>query len=904
STYQVFAYFDQLGSGATDAAVSFSASRLPVQGVIRADGPPTLLTDATLAERPDEPLVFEGERALAGTLRRLVRGDAPETAPAYTARDGLSPAEPLFDTGDEQLTAQEIGEVLGQLPPTDRAEPIFAGDGIITLSVGDLALRREPNENAVIASGGVVVQYAEANTSRVLQIDAERAVVFLKSGELRDLITLDPSDVRGIYLEGDVVATDGQYTLRGPRVYYDLTRDRALILDAVFWTYDQARGMPLYLRANAIRQEASNQFSAERAVLANTGFAKPHLNIGVRDVTLTRESTPDGGTRNIADARNITLRAVDTPVFWFPRLKGDPEQIPLESIGYGASRGSGPVINTTWDAATLLGLDKPSGTDADLLVDVYTERGVGLGVDADWRREGNDGGLFVYGLPNDDGTDRSSSGGEVERDGEFRGLVLFENVWDINDRWTLFSEAAHISDELFVDAFFRGLGRDRREFTNRLYLRYREENEAFFALGQINSNDFAANQNLLQSPGATVDRLPELSYHRIADDILESVAPGVLSYFAEYRYSRLQFNFVEPTAAELGFTNRGDALAALGVEPGDTIGDALRASGLTEDAVNRFDTRHEISAQLAAGPIKLTPFAVARGTFYDDEFEDFSPNEDEQLRGWAAAGLRAYTQFHRVDNTVESRLFDLHRIRHIIEPGLTVMHAGTNIDQASLPDYDVGVEGILEGTITRLGIDQTWQTYRGGPGRWRSVDVLELDAEFVITSDDSDRETPFGRFFEYRPELSVPGDYFTGDLVWRLSDALAIAGNTIFDFEANQPQRHSLGFIAQHGRRFSSFAEVRFLNPEDATYVDGGVNYELTEKYNARLFASYDTDEDEFQRLGLQVSRRFPNAEFGFSIARNEVTDETSFGFVFRPLGLGQDFGVRGVGTRGGTQTR
>lgn len=902
-TWQVFAYFDEVGSGAVDAAVGVTADRLPVEAIVRLTGPITLRTDTNRSERAENAVVYDGERTLASYLRRLLRGDAGPSEAAFRAGRALAPAEPVFETGDGDLTAGEIEEALERLPPTDRGAPIFASDGIVTLSVGDLTLVTGENENAVLATGGVVVQYAEPDSSRVLQLDADRAVVFLTPGPVRNLVSLDPTDVLGIYLEGGVVATDGRYTLRGPEMYYDIARDRALVLDGVFWTYDAQRRLPLYLRADSIRQEASNQFSAERATLANSAFFTPHLSVGVRDVTLTRESRAEGDTRTIADARGITLRGGDLPFFYIPRLKGDPEAIPLEAVGYGDSRGSGPVISTTWDLATLIGVEKPRGLDVDILVDAYFERGVGLGTNTTWDRGANAGSLYAYTLPNDSGTDLTRSGGEIERDDEFRGMALFENIWTINDRWTLYSELAHVSDETFVDAFFRDMGRTRREFTNRLALRYREENEAFFAIGQNSFNDFTPNDYLLQSPGATVERLPELSYHRIADDVFDETAPGLVSYFAEYRYSRMRFNFVEPTAAELGFISRRDALAAFGLRPGDSIGDALRAQGLSEDEVNRFDMRHELSAQLASGPIKLTPFVVGRMTAYDDPFTEFSPNEEDRVRLWGAVGARAATQFHSVNNAVESRLLDLHRIRHIVEPSVTVMHAGTTIDRVDLPEYDPNVESLLEGTITRFGVAQTWQTYRGGPGRWRSVDVLRVDAELVVTSDDADRESPFGRYFEYRPELSNAGEYFTGEAVWRVSDAVALSGATIYDFDANQAARHSVGAMVQHGRSFSSYAELRFLNPQDSTYLDLGARYELTKKYTVNAFASWDADEDDFQRVTLQIARRFPNAEMGFSISRNEVTDETSFGFLVSPLGLGQAFGVRGVGSAAGTES-
>ncbi len=74
-------------------------------------------------------------------------------------------------------------------------------------------------------------------------------------------------------------------------MYYDLRSDRAVLLDAVFWTC-ASRGMPLYLRAESIRKESDNQFAADNARLANVAFADPHFSIGADSVTLTRRLVP------------------------------------------------------------------------------------------------------------------------------------------------------------------------------------------------------------------------------------------------------------------------------------------------------------------------------------------------------------------------------------------------------------------------------------------------------------------------------------------------------------------------------------------------------------------------------------------------------------------------------------
>src|SRR5690606_17016346 len=116
--------------------------------------------------------------------------------------------------------------------------------------------------------------------------------------------------------------------------------------------------------------------------------------------------------------------------------------------------------------------------------DGYFERGVGVGLDGSWFTGDMDGKLLAYLLPSDSGTDQLTSGAEVERDDETRGLILGEHRWALDDKWTLFLEGAYVSDENFVDAFFEPLAETRREFTNSAYLRYLDDSSALTFQGK------------------------------------------------------------------------------------------------------------------------------------------------------------------------------------------------------------------------------------------------------------------------------------------------------------------------------------------------------------------------------------------------------------------------------------
>ena len=936
--WQVYAVFDEVETLEADASFALTARRLPVQGVIRTPRDVELHTDLLLdgppetrGSRPDprDAALFldEAEQIFLADARRIAAGDpAPSLSPAMAARraedriraqraagaleageDGVRVRTGRIWAGEAEraLAESEAGiprtvplEQFGNLTAPAAPPPIFGGRGTFFISAGDRAvLSRGEDSNDLQLSGGVVVQYTDRTNGRTIEITGQRGVVFLKPGAITEqLARFDADQVEGVYLEGNVSAGDGTYSVRSPRVYYDVAGERALLLDAVFWTYEPRSGMPLYLRADAVRQEAGNQFSADRAELANTSFSSPPFSIGVRDVTVTVSDPPEDpnalGGRTYVDARNITLEGGGVPFFWWSVYTGDPEQFPLRAIGVTDSSRIGTGITTTWNAFSLFGIRPPEGVAADLNFDYSVDRNFGLGLGANWNRGDHKGGFFSYLFPDDDGEDVMPNGRKIDRENETRGLFLAEQRWRVNDLWTLQAEVAYISDEALVPAIFRELGREAREFTNRAYLKRLEEETLLTIEASMRGTDFISNQNILQSPGYTVDRLPEVRFTQTVNDIFDETAPGVLTHSWEASYSRIRMSFNEVDSNSLGYVTDRQATDALGTLAAQSTGDVLRAWGLNEEWVDRFDTRHELSAQLDVGPLRVTPFVVGRFTNYSSDFAEFSPDEDEHNRVWGAAGVTVSTQLTRVNNNIDSRFFDIHRTRHIIEPSITVWSATTNLAQSDIPVFDDDVESLLEGTVFRAAIDQTWQTKRGGPGRWRDVDVFRFDVEYVTTSSEVDRENPIPRYYEARPELSTPGEFLGIEAAWQVSEVLAIAGETIYDFDIDQVARTSVGILLQHRPGFQTTFEMRHINSQNDTYGDLTSFYELNDKYAVVANISYNFEEGDFQNVGASVLREFPNGTLGLTLNYNNIRSETSFGFVFRPVGGGSGRGI------------
>ncbi len=877
--YQVFAVFRNVRADAGTIAVR--AETLPVRGVVRAKEPVRVRVDARFDGPPEAkdagyPFFLSSGRLFASR----VLGES-QPGEAAIVRDGVPTPPPA--------SAEVPASPVVREADLDTPRPVFRPDGVFSFSVGDRIVIEGGNEgrrSTITATGGIVMQYQEPATGRAVEMKAERAVVFLKGDAPLDrtLARLSADEVDGVYLEGGVLGGDENWTVRSPRVYLDVASGRALMLEAVFWTTDQRSGMPVYVRADAVRQESERVFSADRARLANSSFAEPDVYIGVRKLRVElQEARGDRPERVRVEGKSVTLNALGLPVLWLPGFEGDPEAFPLRRITIGDSNRTGGVIGTRWNLESLLGYDWP-GAEVDLIVDYYSERGFAFGLDSEWDTGRRKGGLFAYLLPSDNGTDLLSPGTEIGRDGDSRGMFWIKDLWRVRDAWTVVAEGSHISDEAFIPAFFPELGSDTEDFRNRLVLERAGERTHFAAELSGSTNDFIASEHLLQSQGYRTERLPEARLFVGQRELLDEVLPGVLSYGFEARAGSLRMRFSEKTAGEYGFTTNSLADDAFGTLPGESAGDILRALGYTEEAITRFDTRHEVVATLSAGPLRITPFVVGRATMYDDSFDAFSPQETDETRLWGAAGVTFSTTLQKVDNDAESRAFDIHRVRHIIEPSLTFWAADTNITNDELPVYDDEVEDLLAGTMIRAAVDQTWQTKRGGAGRWRDVDVLKLRTEYVWSSDRAGN-SPIPRWYDARPELSNPGEFIGASGIWRPTEVVAIAGEAVYDLDASHLARGSGGILLQHRPNFVTSYEMRRIEALDATYAAFAANYRLTEKYGVNTSVTYNFNEDDFQDFTALVLRRFQAGTLGVSIGYNNIRGETSFGFTFRPGG-------------------
>lgn len=854
-------------------------------------------TSSIVLERTPPSGASEAGRAVAmaeslftDRLRQALGIALPEVSGEMLAAEDEA-LRGVLQLARERLGSLDVREPI--LPVRGRVS--FSAAGIEQVRLGDGGDGTPPY--AVVLRGPVAIIFDDNAGGRRAQLTAQDAVLFHKA-DLVGAPRLDAGDVMGVYLEGEVVAdierdragqgggTD-RYRVRSPRVYYDLSGDRALLLDAVFRAEPAGAPVPIYVRAKEIRQRSLKEATATGARLTTTGFFRPHLALGASTLTLRSKDTADGGSRMIADARNITVRAAGVPFLYWPIYVGDPSQIPLRNIGFETSKHHGEVVRSTWDGFALTGINQPEGVDLDLLIDGYFQRGVALGGDLSWQdRLGGNGSLFVYNLFNDTGRDLLPTGARIDRDSQNRTLAMLEHVGKLDDNWTLRAEASWFGDENVVGAFLPDLARNRREPMTGASVQRIDESSMLLLGANVQTNDFLVSDYQLRSRGYATERLPELRYARPGDDLLGASAPGLLTYRSDSRVGQLRLSFTEPTAAELGFASTRRAQAALGINPGQSPGDRLRAQGLDESGIFRFHTQHELSSQLKVGVLRVQPFVTGRVTAYDTEFDQFSAASGEDadsLVASGAVGTRFSTQLTRVYDDVDVPVLDLYRVRHVVEPNATVWYGDSTVAQGAIPVYDEHVEKFARGPAIRFGVDQTFQTMRGALGSYESVDVLKLGTHLVFAGEDRPDTDRTPRFFDAYPERSQFGDSLDLEAAWRPTDVLGITGLFIYDLEANRAAEGVVGVEIEQWPDMRLFTELRRLGYSEDTYVNAGLQYQLGDRYTLGAVGVYDEKAGQFQSATIRVGREMPHLILTGRLTYNDITGDTSIGFDFQP---------------------
>ena len=874
---QVDTALPQSPFSAVDPKASVTRPQLPGVSAM----PSTSTVDTTTAKTPSESVAVEP-----------VKPVAPVSTQTSAKPDEPQPVVPTQTTGPMPVdltaavtTAVESTPVVNTV--AQNTSSILPPAGTVSLTFDEMIVDLGQEQPYAVLMGKVGVMYVDEKGQLAMSLRADQAVIFLRKQdkEYQQVFSkLDAADVVGVYLEDNVQVTNGDYNVRAPRAYYDTTKNKAVVLDAVMYTWNVRKKVPLYVRAEKIMQMSQTQWQASNAKLTTSEFAEPHFAIAARTITLTQIQDKNGESDYRYSANDVGLTWGSAKLFGGGHMGGRLQEIPLRSVAMSYSGNNGPTVQSTWDTFMLLGRDRPEGVQSTTSIDYLGRHGVGLGLDLDYDKPNMEGLHKGYALLHDDGEDEIGGRDEIGHDGDFRGFYRGQHRSFLENGWELSLEMGYASDETFLEELFVQEVENEKPYETSLYLLKQQDQTSMSFYANYELNEFTMNSAQLQYQGYTVEKLPEVGFHSVG----ESLFDNHMTYYGQTTASYMRVQPGEDTPADRGFTN-AQSLLLFGQANTVSFENAYNATNAPEGFVMRLDSRHEIQAPMKLGSVDLVPYAVGRATVYDDDFNAYNGN-DENVRLWGSAGLRAHTQFNKTISNLDSRLFDLHNIRHIIEPSVDVSFSGTSIEATDLPIFDYDVEGLRDGTTVSVGLRNTFQTQRGGPGRWRSVDWLIVDSHYVVSSDDAEpNPNVLAHYFGYRPEDTRGGEYFHTSVAWMISDSLASMSEFTYDFDQDKLTQWRTGLTLEHSPVLATFVDYQEIDTLDTRLLTYGFSYRITSKY-FMTFAhrmDFSSGGDDQRSIDVTLVRELPRWHLIGLYSLDETDGDQTFGIMLMPLGLG-----------------
>lgn len=727
----------------------------------------------------------------------------------------------------------------------------------------------------------------------LLELQADNAVVFY-SGEDLNLDesqtgvedVLSKGAVKAVYLAGDVVMTEGRRTIRADEMYYDFQRKKAISINAVMRNFDDERGIPIYVRAAKLRQLAENKFTADNITLTSSEFYLPQISLTASTVIITDTTTIDAQTGQLSDSsydaqmHDVRLKMGERTIFYWPFIRSNLQRpdIPLKSANIGHNSIWGTSVETRWYLSRLLGLREPEGVDSTLAMDYFGNRGIGSGVEVDYKRDDYYGRILGY-IIRDSGEDRlgrHSSRRNLKPEQELRGRFHWLHRHFLPYKWQLTTGVGYASDERFIEGYYRGEFNVGKEETF-VYLKRLQDNWALSLLGKGRINDFADE----------LEELPSAEFHLTGQSLFDDR----FTLYSDTQISQLR----------------------------QRIGNE-HSTMINEDMFSFVAHRTELDMPIswllsrASRPVKVVPFLA--GTFGYDGRSGFRrtlvdgsySGEFGENKIWLGeAGVRVFPQpAWSVYPNVKSQLWDLDQLRHIIRPHLTAVY------------YNESDSVVEQRDTLNVGISQRLQTRRGPADEQRTVDWMRLDMDFIWVNNSGDADTAGpDRFIWNKPIVplrifSAPdifsGDlrsglhrfemfgprrnYFSADYIWRMSDTAAILSDMNFDMQSSVVQQFNIGFSRLCWPNLSYYIGSRYLkrikvlDEEGSNAFTFAATYILDPRYTLVFSQQFDFDYGENIRSDITLIRRYHRMSYGFTYSADESLDEQSIVFSIWPQGV------------------
>jgi hypothetical protein len=816
-------------------------------------------------------------------------GDFPPVSPPITLSDGATSGGFQFFTGGGTRSVEILARGASSPPVIETISRPELGESVIVARGGVTVLIRDVT--AQLPSG----EFMELGT---ISLSADRIVGWLPL--LTGIFdgTTDFSEAEGeLYLEGDIVFRQGERIIYAESMYYNISREQGMVLNAeAITTIPEYQGI-VRLKADVLQQVARGNFIGFDAAVTSSRMGVPRYWLQSQQLRLTdRErlgqdpltGEPRLDREPFVESNGNFVYVAGVPVFYWPRFSTSLERPAYYLTGIKTNNDNifGTQVLLDFDLFQLFGIDDaPRGVDWELSLDYLSDRGPAIGTTLDYQLPGLLGipgpvnGFFDTWIIDDRGVDTLGRDRlALVPEERTRGRSFLRHRHYLPRDYELIAEIGWISDRNFLEQYLENEWDQLSDQNTGLRLRKYLSNQLFDLSVQGRVNDFFQE----------TERLPQLDHYLLGASLLGN--HFTWSAHSKVGYARLRVADDPENMAEA---------AEYSPLPGELERRGVIAS-----------TRQELALPLAVGPLKVVPNVSGEASHYGEAADG---NSLTRLLG--QAGVRTSLSAWKVDPTIQSSLLNVRGLAHKVEWTAEYFFADSDTNLDDLPLYDPlddnaqeqfrrrfiqetfgatvlppefdprtyafrhGIQRLVASPsdviaddlqLVCLGLDQRWQTKRGLPGRERIVDLLQLDLDLLVFPD-ADRDN-FG-------ETLGPATY---DVRYHIGDRVTLLSDGYFDFFDDGLRSVSAGFrTSRPGVGDLYLGLLSLEGPISSTVLRSTLDYRLNEKWIASAGSTYDfgdvgnvgqtfavtrIGESLLLRLGVVVDRGRDNVGIGFGI--------------------------------------
>lgn len=804
-----------------------------------------------------------------------------ETMTGIAVNSGIPPIETFEEAQEtevvlrgEEIRLMKKDEYLStEIPRKAPVRDVSQREEMVDIIADSIDSWEEGSKRIVVALGNVKIRKED------MTVDADSVILWFEKKE-PDSTGHTEQPLSEIYAEGNVVMRRKDDIQIADKIFEDVKEDKGILVNSKIKTVIQQQektktsdvsgikarsqkskkslfeGMPAYISGEEIKHVAKGQYEIKNGTISTCGYGHPHYHFKGKRIRLVQR-----GIHNIVSSTHSTLYVDKYPVAYLPYLSLDvrkKERI-LKDWEFGSSSRFGSFIRTDWDLFAVTGGKQKDWSDLTLNLDYLEKRGMGTGLDFEYKGEDVFGFVDTYYIKDHGEFDIN----KVPIENEDRGTILWRHRQELPHDWRLDMEYSYLSDPRFLREYFQHEFKREKDRETVLYLRRIHDTTAETFLINEQFNGFDTTVDSLRER-RYAERLPEASYRIIG----EPVGDNMLIFTSESSatYFDGSFEQIEPD-----------------IEP---------------RSVTRVDSVNRVSMPFKPWVFNINPFVEGRVTGYTESI-DTSGAVDE-ADGPAAGRFIGSLGFdwsstHWRNYSVYNDFFKINRLRHIFVPELRYMYSPVVTEAPhEFYQYDA-VDALDSSQVAVIGIKNKLQTKRGEPGFEKTVDFVEFNVDYYMFP------TSAGIYNDGINGIIIRRDNFINiDFRSQLTDIVAfVSERNEFNTDNFQFDTLTSGFEIYNPPDWQYFIGHRFIRDISSTIILG-VDYTISEKWRIMAVEKYDFRSLEIEdgrnsetennpknlKTNFVLSRYFHDWVGSITLELDPVRNDSSYRFDITPRGL------------------